>query len=145
MVYRYTKNKSFLDAAVKTANLYISKMPKDIYIPKWDFNAPGDVSDVRIQDSSAAVIVASALIELIQYLPKTHANYKKYVDFIKKTYSYLFNNKSRYLDVNNSLAAYLQHGTAFFNGGRKDIGLIYGDYYLTEGLNRFMKNKRLFD
>ena len=134
-----------MNAAIKAAHLYISKMPTDIYIPKWDFDAPQSVKDTSAQDSSAAVIVASGLIELIQYLPKNDPSRIVFIQFVKNTMTFLFIHQKTYLDVSTKLAAYLQHGTSFYKMGVKDVGLIYGDYYLFEALNRFIKAKDIFN
>ncbi|MEI7421664.1 MAG: glycoside hydrolase family 88 protein [Prolixibacteraceae bacterium] len=67
MAYRETKDKKYLDHAVKIAKYLISQpnLPAD-KIPYWDFNAPGIPNEQR--DASSGAIMASALIELSQYV-----------------------------------------------------------------------------
>src|SRR5258705_3194852 len=65
-MYRFTKDKNYLDQANKIAAflLHHPNLPAD-KIPYWDFNAPGIPNEPR--DASAAAITASALLELAQY------------------------------------------------------------------------------
>lgn len=61
MCYRYTHDRKYLDFACKITDTYLSGLPEDM-VPYWDFNDPG-IPDVS-RDASAAVVVASALLEL---------------------------------------------------------------------------------
>ena len=67
MVYRYTKNKMFLDFAQKVTDIYIRRLKKtsDDMIPLWDMDDPRGVKSAP-KDVSAACIVADALLELQQ-------------------------------------------------------------------------------
>ena len=139
MAYRYTNDKTFKETAVGAANYYISRMPQNVYVPKWDFDAPESPLNVSSQDSSAAAIVASALQELATYLAPADPNREKFSNFAKLTYSYLYTYRKKYLNEYGSFASFLKHGTGNRPKNISDTGLIYGDYYLLEGLNRYRR------
>ncbi|SHH88538.1 glycoside hydrolase family 88 protein [Clostridium grantii] len=59
--YYYTKDEKFLEAAIKSANVFIENLPEND-ICYWDFNFTDDNPDIR--DSSAASTAASGLLKL---------------------------------------------------------------------------------
>src|SRR5690606_34295743 len=67
VMYRETRAQKYLDQAVKIADFMLdhSNMPLD-KIPYWDYNAPNLPDALR--DSSAGAIMASALLELSEYV-----------------------------------------------------------------------------
>ena len=69
MMYRETKQPRYLEQARHIARFLINhpKMPQD-KIPYWDFDDPGIPNVLR--DASAAAIMASALLELSDYVDK---------------------------------------------------------------------------
>ena len=71
VVYRETKDPKYLDFVQKVTDVFISKLPDD-KIPYWDFNDPNIPNSPR--DASAAAIVASALIELSDYVPNKQSS-----------------------------------------------------------------------
>ena len=62
--YRYTKDPRFLDAARRTADYFVRRLPPD-RVPYWDFDVPDKATAPR--DTSAAAVTASALLELSGY------------------------------------------------------------------------------
>jgi hypothetical protein len=67
VMYRYTKNPVYLNQARKIAEFILKhpNLPKD-KVPYWDFNDPAIPETYR--DASAGAIVASALLELKNYV-----------------------------------------------------------------------------
>src|SRR5690606_25478573 len=67
VMYRETKDKKYLDQAVKIADFMLNhpNLPED-KVPYWDFNAPDIPGTLR--DASAGAITASALLELLSYV-----------------------------------------------------------------------------
>lgn len=61
-VYRHTREKRFLDTAMKLADYFISHLPAD-HIAPWGFQ-----SDIKNREVSATCIVTSALFEMIRYV-----------------------------------------------------------------------------
>jgi len=66
VAYRETKDKRYLEQAVRIADFYLNhpNLPKD-KVPHWDFNAPNIPNEER--DASAAAIAASGLLEPCGY------------------------------------------------------------------------------
>ncbi len=134
VMYRITKDKIYLDQAQKIANFILNhpNLPKD-KVPYWDFDAPEIPNEER--DSSAAAIIASALIELSSYSS----------DDLESTY---MSNATDIIDNLLSEEYLAEKGT---NGGfllkhavgskpansEVDVPLSYGDYYLIEAMLRY--------
>lgn len=132
MVYRETKNPKFLDFVQKVTDAYLDRLPED-KIPYWDFDDPSIPKTSR--DASAACIVASALLELSQYVEKEKGKYYKdeAVDMLVSLSSDKYQSGER-----NS--SFLLHSTGHHPAGSEiDYSIIYADYYYIEALNR-LKN-----
>ncbi len=132
MIYRYTGEARFLCQAEKTARYFLGHphFPAD-GIPYWDLAAPHIPEEPR--DSSAAAILASALIEL-DVLSGKQGFYRDRAASILRTlvspeYQALFRQNGCFL---------LKHGVGNRKEGTEvDVPLIYGDYYFLEALTRF--------
>lgn len=134
MMYRFTKNKAYLDQARHIAKFILNNpnLPED-KIPFWDFNDP-KIPEVP-RDASAAAIIASALLELGQYV-KTDER-KNYVDNARQMIVSLSGDHYQAKAGTNG-GFLLMHST----GGLPlhseiDVPLIYADYYFLEALKRF--------
>ena len=87
--YRETKDKKYLEQADKIAQYILShpNFAKD-KITYWDFNAPDIPASLR--DASAAAIMASAFLELSEYVNKKKAKkYFKTAETILKNCSFV--------------------------------------------------------
>jgi unsaturated chondroitin disaccharide hydrolase len=136
VAYRETKDKRYLDQAVKIAGFYLKhpNLPAD-KVPYWDFNAPGIPKEER--DASAAAITASGLLELSTYVKDG----KPYVAAAEQMLTSL--GSPAYLakpGENN-------HFVLLHSVGHKpakseiDVPLVYADYYYIEGLLRYQRLK----
>ena len=136
--YRYTRDPRMLQAARKTADYYLARLPADS-VPNWDFNAPADQQQ---KDSSAAAVVASALLELSQYMSDP-ALAQRYLTRAEAMLDHLAS--PAYLSTASLNPGLLLHGVAFYRtpikpqGDDIDASLIYGDYYFVEALERFQR------
>ncbi len=134
MVYRYTYEKMFLDFAQKVADVYIRRLKEtsDDLVPRWDMDAPkGDMT----KDASAACIVASALLELSEYVGGEKG--AAYRDFAMRSLECLSTDKYQSGDRN---VAFLLHSTGHRpEGSEVDASIIYADYYYIEALMRAKK------
>ncbi|MDB5119816.1 MAG: glucuronyl hydrolase [Sphingobacteriales bacterium] len=133
VMYRETKQKRYLDQAVKIANFYINhpNMPKD-KVPYWDFNAPDIPNEER--DASAAAISASALLELSKYVKKDLG--KKYNSFAEDVLVSLSSPEYFAASGNNNFI--LKHSTGHKPAKSEiDTPIIYADYYYIEALLRY--------
>lgn len=134
MCYRYTHDRKYLDFACKITDTYLSGLPEDM-VPYWDFNDPG-IPDVS-RDASAAAVVASALLELSDYVPGDKG--AGYFDAARKMLSSLYENYRG----GDRCPAFLIHSTGHRPAGTEiDYAIIYADYYYIEALLR-LKNKKI--
>lgn len=129
VVYRETKDPKFLDFVQKVADAYLTRLPEDM-IPYWDFNDPRIPDAPR--DASAACVVASALLELSNYVDKDTS--RRYLDCSRKMLTSLCNDPYRAGKKNPS---FLLHSTGHHPAGSEiDASIIYADYYYIEALTR---------
>lgn len=134
MMYRFTKNKQYLQQAQNIAGFILNhpNLPAD-KVPYWDFNAPNIPDAVR--DVSAAAITASALLELGQYT-KGKQKERYLADATTILHSL---NSDKYKAAPGTNGGYLLlHSTgAFPSNSEVDVPLIYADYYFLEALKRY--------
>ena len=131
MVYRYTKNKMFLDFAQKVTDIYIKRLKEtsDDMIPLWDMDDPRGVK-LAPKDVSAACIVADALLELQQYVDKEKCD--EYSLFALQSLAQLSTDKYQSGKKN---VAFLMHSTGHHPAKSEiDASIIYADYYYMEAL-----------
>ncbi|MFR9621016.1 MAG: glycoside hydrolase family 88 protein [Rikenellaceae bacterium] len=130
MCYRFTKDQRYLDFAQKVTDIYLEKLPADM-IPYWDFYAP-DIPDAP-RDASAAALVASALIELSDYVGGAKGE-----SYFSAAEAMLKEMDSNYRSKNSP--AFLDHATGHMPAGSEiDYSIVYADYYYIEALLR-LKN-----
>ena len=144
MVYRYTRDKRFLDFAQKITDIYLKRLHEtsDDMVPLWDMDDPeaqqlsnDKLSNSKCKDASAACVVASALLELSQYAPN-----KGYREEAEKMLSDL--STPRY-QCDRENVAFLKHSTGHRPAGSEiDASIIYADYYYIEALLRLKNYSR---
>ena len=132
MVYRYTHDPIFLSFAQKVTDIYLKRLREtsDDMVPLWDMDDPRGIEAPK--DASAACIVASALLELNQYLDGWRG--KTYRDAAEKMLTDLSTEKYQSRDRN---VAFLMHSTGHHPANSEiDASIIYADYYYIEALSR---------
>ena len=147
MVYRFTKDRRFLDFARKVADVYLRRLKatSDDWVPLWDMDAPVDRSQMTKQkDASAACVVASALLELCQYVDDANKEVvgDKTVDaaYYQAAVNMLADLSSPCYQSGLKSVAFLQHSTGHRPAGSEiDASIIYADYYYLEALLRLKK------
>lgn len=133
MAYRFTRDERFLQTAVRATETYLSRLPED-GIPYWDFDAGEQLPD-QPKDASAAAIVASALLELQEYLPASEAD--RYLKTAKQTVRILSGAPYR---AGSQCSAFLLHSTGHKpKGSEVDASISYADYYYIESLVRLQR------
>ena len=133
MVYRYTRNRMFLDFAQKVTDIYIKRLKEtsDDLIPLWDMDDPRGTKGAP-KDVSAACVVADALLELQQYVGGEKG--EEYKQFAIQSLAQLSTDKYQSGKKN---VAFLMHSTGHHPAGSEiDASIIYADYYYLEALNR---------
>ena len=131
MVYRFSKDKQFLKQAENVANYIMThpSIPTD-KVPLWDFNAQKNAP----RDASAAAVIASALIELSDYIP---AKRKQYLDFAKQQLISLSSNSYFAKEGTNGNFVLLHSVGNYPKHSEIDAPLTYADYYYVEALMRY--------
>ena len=127
MMYRMTGEQRYLEQAVKIADYLLPRLPEDS-IPNWDYDA-----EVRMKDSSAAAIMASALIELYGFTQNG-----EYLKTAERQLGELCS--ERYLAQPGENGNFiLKHGVGHLpNNSEVDVPLSYGDYYFVEAAMRYL-------
>ncbi len=132
MVYRFTKEQRFLEHAQKVTDIYLKRLQEtsDDWVPIWDMDDPRGKKAPK--DASAACVVASALLELQQYVDAEKGRY--YRETAKNMLADLSSDKYQSRDKN---CAFLLHSTGHHPAGSEiDASIIYADYYYIEALLR---------
>ena len=142
MVYRYTKDRRFLDFAQKVTDIYLKRLKEtsDDWVPFWDMDDPEipevkseRVKSEKLKDVSAACIVASALLELSDYVSADRAT--TYRDFAINMLRDLSTDRYQSRDKNVS---FLMHSTGHHPAGSEiDASIVYADYYYIEALLKY--------
>lgn len=133
MVYRFTKDQRFLEHAQKVTDIYLKRLQEtsNDWVPIWDMDDPRGQQAPK--DASAACVVASALLELQQYVDAEKG--KQYLEAAKKMLADLSSERYQSRDKN---VAFLMHSTGHHPAGSEiDASIIYADYYYIEALLRF--------
>ncbi|HEX3165912.1 MAG TPA: glycoside hydrolase family 88 protein [Chitinophagaceae bacterium] len=136
MMYRFTKDKRYLDQAKKIAAFMFNhpNMPADL-VPYWDFNAPGIPNAYR--DASAAAINASALLELAQYVNKNERS--DYIGKAEKIIRSLSSEKYRAKPGENGGYLLMHCVGNLPSNSEINTTLTYADYYFLEALLRYQQ------
>jgi len=149
LMYRETKDKKYLKAAIKMAMYYINhpRLPAD-KVPYWDFNAqqegyrpnwsydPAKFKEIP-RDASAAAITSSALLELVGYSSgKQQAAFRETAVSILQSLS----SDAYSAQVGTNGHFLLKHSVGSIpHQGEIDVPLVYADYYYLEALKRLSK------
>ena len=134
MMYRETGDSIYLDQAHRIARFILDhpRLPAD-KIPYWDFDSPKIPDDYR--DSSAAAVIASALLELSKY--SEEADKKEYFDVAEKQLRTLASPEYT-AGIGTNTYFILKHGVGNIpQNSEIDLPLSYGDYYYVEALLRY--------
>jgi hypothetical protein len=135
MMYRFTRNPAYLTHATRIAAFMLNhpRMPAD-GIPYWDFDAP-DIPNAK-RDASAGAILASALLELAEYVPQQKKTYRDMAEKILRTLS-----SPAYRSEPGANGGFLlMHSVgAIPYHSEVDVPLTYADYYFIEALLRWKR------
>ncbi|ANI89006.1 glucuronyl hydrolase [Arachidicoccus ginsenosidimutans] len=134
MMYRFTKDTAYLNQAKHIAHFILTNpnLPKDL-IPYWDYNAPNLPDAPR--DASAASVMASAFLELGQYVDEKER--KQYVADAKKIIRNLSSPEYR-AKLGENGGFILKHSVGSLPAHSEvDVPLTYADYYFLEALHRY--------
>ncbi len=132
VMYRETKDPKYLDFVQKVTDVYLKDLPAD-GIPYWDFSAP-NIPDAP-RDASAAAVVASAMLELVSFLPE-----QKAAEYLEKATLMVTSLSSPEYQSGAGRVSFLDHSTGHHPAGSEiDASIIYADYYYIEALLRYQR------
>lgn len=135
--YRYTKNEEYLQKAKNTAHFFMANLPED-YVCYWDFRV--DITDKTPRDTSAAACAVSGMLELAHILGGVEG--RLYYDCAVKILKSLTEN---YSNLENDKQSLLNCGTGNFpQKNNINVGLIYGDYFYLEAIQKLTGKTELF-
>lgn len=133
MMYRMTQSDAYLKEAGKLADLLLPLLPSD-GIPYWDYDSPKIPDDYR--DASAAAIMASALVELSNYIPGKSSQYRDMAERQIRTLA----SPEYFAEKGTNGSFLLKHSVGNRPGNIEvDVPLTYTDYYFIEALLRLNK------
>lgn len=128
--WKHTRKKLYLETARKIADYFISQIPDDSLIPA-DFCQP---QLPHLEDSLAAAIAACGMLELSRELGKEGA---LYLDTAKRMLGALLEKRCCWKKETDGI---LERCTAAYHHQEKEINIIYGDYFLMEGVFKLKGN-----
>ena len=133
MMFRESADEKYLQQAINVADMIIPYLPED-GVPYWDFNDPRIPEIYR--DASAGAVMASAYIELSQFV-SNKAKSKKYLKTAEKIIRTLASDE--YLCAEGECHGFLlKHSVGHLpKNSEVDVPLTYADYYFLEALIRY--------
>lgn len=133
LAYRYTNNPAYLDAAKRTAHYLIANLAVYDYIPLIDFRAP---AQPVYYDMTAGVCGACGLLELSEHVGALEQDL-----YVKSAVRCLRVAADRFCDWNPEKDSVLSHGSARYDRTYdRQVPIIYGDYFLLEGILRILEH-----
>ena len=135
--YKYTGEMRYLDAAKRIAHFFIANLPED-NVCYWDFRV--DINEDTPRDTSAASCAVCGLLELSKHVePCEKALYYNNAIKIVKGLT------DKYAVLDASRQEMLLEGTGHFPENKNiNVGLIYGDYFYMEAIERLCGRDKLF-
>lgn len=128
LAYKYTQEQKYLDAAKKAANYFITNSLQHDYIAPIDFMSP---LEPFYSDTTASCIVASALVDLSEFVCPQEADNYLYV--CEKIISKI---DSDYCNYDITSDGILQGGAERYRDDNdpQGVNIVYGDFFLIEAL-----------
>ncbi len=129
--YLHTGRRAFLRTAERCADRFLSLLPASGLVPA-DLCQP---ADCPYEDGSAAAIAACGLFELSRATGK--GKYRAASRTLLETLA------GKRCDFSPARDGLLTHCSVAYQGGEHNIALIYGDYFFTEAVLKFL-DKEIF-
>jgi unsaturated chondroitin disaccharide hydrolase len=128
VAYRYTKDKRFLETALRLSDYFLKHLPED-HVAPWDFQ-----SEIKYRDASATSIVTSALFEMAKYVGDD--SLKRYYESQAEAMLMSLCSPPYFTDGRDTNCV-LNHSTHYFPiNSNVDVPAIFADYYFLEALLR---------
>ena len=131
--YIHTKEKRYLDTAIKVADYFIKEVEKTAWLPKLDFCQP---ETPMYYDSTAGAIAACGLIEIAKNIDDGDKYLKAALNILKAM-------EQKWCDFSDKEDCILMMGSAMYTQGQH-VPIIYGDYFFAEAVLKLKGNDFLF-
>lgn len=131
LAYRYAGEQRYLDAAKRVAHYVCANLALNDYIPLIDFRAP---EQPVYYDTTAGVCTACGLLELSEHVPplEKHLYVQSAVRCLKAV-------TERFCEWNPETDSIVACGSARYDREwDRQVPIIYGDYFLVEGVLRLL-------
>lgn len=131
LAYRYTGDEVYLDAAKRVAHYFCANLAIHDYIPLIDFRAP---AQPVYYDTTAGVCAACGLLELSEHVGILEKDL-----YVKSAVRCLKTVTDRFCQWNPDIDSIVSCGSARYDReSDRQVPIIYGDYFLTEGILRLL-------
>lgn len=129
--YRYTGKTEYLDAAKRCAHFFIANAAMNEFDVVIDFRAP---SVPVYYDNIAAACAACGLLELSEFVPECEKHF-----YVSAAIRLLQRLTERFCNWNIQEDGILTHCSARYHRETdREVPIIYGDYFLLEGILRLL-------
>lgn len=134
--YKETGNKDDVACFKSVLDFYLAHLPKD-KVPFWDLIFTD--GDAEPRDSSAAVIVICAVMEMAKYLPEDDPDMPRYKEAAAEMFNSIIDNYAATYEMDCD--GLILHGTGSkpHNMG-VDECTVWGDYFYMEAIIRSLKD-----
>ncbi|MNB71812.1 Unsaturated glucuronyl hydrolase [compost metagenome] len=128
--YRYTGEQRYLDAAKQAAHYFLANVAGTDFVPVVDFRAP---EEPVYWDTTAGVCAACGLLEIAG-----HVGDLEKALYLNGAVQILKATDRRFCNWNPEEDSIVDNGTGSYHGrnGDFEVPIIYGDYFLIEGILR---------
>lgn len=131
LAYKYTSNEAYLNAAKRVAHYFCANLALNDYVPMLDFRAP---EEPVYYDTTAGVCAACGLLELSE-----HVNPLEKDLYVKSAVRCLKAVTERFCQWDPEQDSILNYGSARYDrASDRQVPIIYGDYFLVEGILRLL-------
>jgi unsaturated chondroitin disaccharide hydrolase len=127
--YRHTHKEAYLDTAKRVARYFIANIPENGIIPV-DFRQP---SEPYWEDSSAAAIAASGLLEIATFV--SDSDRKIYIHAAVKLLNILERSRCNWTEEQDFI---LNNCTASYHNNVHHQNIIYGDFFFMEAIFKML-------
>lgn len=126
--YHHTGNARYLDAARRIADFFIAQVEKTGWVPRVDFLAPPEPA---WDDTTAAVCAACGMLQIAEACDgKTKKRYESAAEKI------VLASCAKWADLDPETDGVLDGGSTSYSAKRHEEKIIYGDFFLLDGLLR---------
>lgn len=130
--YRYTGKQEYLEAAKRTAHYFIANAAVKDFDVLLDFRAP---EEPVYYDNTAAACAACGLLELSEHVSEYEKNL-----YVQAAIRLLQRLTQRFCNWNTEEDGITTAGSArYHREADREVPIIYGDYFLVEGILRLLE------